>query len=55
MRRMVLVGAIVLGILGPATTALADPIELGACSDPHAIVVRVGQNAKVCVLIPPSD
>jgi hypothetical protein len=34
----------------PANIAQAsEPIEIGPCSDPDAIVVRVGQYATVCV------
>lgn len=48
MRRM-LVGLVSGAVLLIPGSALADPIELGACNEPGSIVVRVGQTAKVCV------
>ncbi len=48
-RRAVTVGVLALVMLVPMGAALADPITLGPCNDPDAIVVRVGQVAKVCL------
>lgn len=44
---LVSLGAVALVAL-PASAAFATP-EIGPCSDPNAVVVRVGQAAKVCV------
>ena len=49
MRLRVIVGALGAFLLVPVGAAWAQPIEVGPCSDPDAIVVRVGQTAKVCV------
>jgi hypothetical protein len=51
--RFLAVVGIVGVVLGVPTIAYAEPVEVGPCNDPNAIVVRVGQTAKVCLSIPP--
>ena len=48
-KRVLTVALLTLAMLVPAGAALAGGIEVGPCNDPDAIVVRVGQTAKVCV------
>lgn len=44
--------ALAIGVMAavPAVPAqAAEPVEVGPCGDPDAIVITVGQTAKVCV------
>ena len=45
------VGAAAIGLATLPVSAVqaTEPIEVGPCSDPDAIVIRVGQTAKACV------
>jgi hypothetical protein len=49
MKRALTVALMTVAMMIPTAAAFADPIEIGACGYPDAIVVRVGQTAKVCV------
>jgi hypothetical protein len=47
-RRGIIVALMAMAMLVPMGAALSEPLELGPCNDPDAVVVRVGQTAKVC-------
>ncbi len=55
MRKVLAVGACAALMSLVPGVALASEPEIGPCNEPDSIVVRVGQYAKICVLVPPID
>lgn len=55
MKRVLFVGALASALLSLQAPAFASTPEIGPCNEPGSIVVRVGQTAKVCILLPPVE